>query len=116
MRLSARVTIYSGDDIEAWLPAVASIRKGCLMTTPPNVPIGAKLQADIEHRPGTGAGRFRARVRWYEPGSRQRRSKSETFADEAAAQAWIEQLKTAAARGIDPTAPPRPSPTTATPT
>lgn len=65
-------------------------------------PIGARLHADIERRPGVEGPAFRARVRWYDHTTRRRRSKSETFATEDAAHSWIATLKAAAAGGVDP--------------
>jgi integrase len=64
-------------------------------------PVGGRLHADIERRPGVGADGYRARVRWYDVDGK-RRSKSETFPDEPAALAWVEQLRAAAAGGVDP--------------
>jgi hypothetical protein len=65
-------------------------------------PVGAKLHSDIERRCGAGGDSYRARVRWYDPTTGKRRSKSETFADDDAAQSWIESLCRAAAGGVDP--------------
>src|SRR3712207_6717186 len=65
-------------------------------------PVGAKLHSDIELRPGAGGDSYRARVRWYDPTTGKRRSKSETFADDHAAQSWIDSLCRAAAGGVDP--------------
>lgn len=65
-------------------------------------PAGVRLHADVERRRGAAADGYRARVRWYEPGTDRRRSRSETFAGEDAARAWIETVRQAAARGVDP--------------
>jgi hypothetical protein len=69
------------------------------MATPP---IGAALAADIEYRPGSGISGYRARVRWSDPITKRRRSKSRTFANERDASQWIAQLQAAAAGGVDP--------------
>ena len=45
---------------------------------------------------------FRARVRWIDPTTGQRRSKSETFDKESAALAWIEGVQQLATAGVDP--------------
>lgn len=68
------------------------------------LPIGVTLSSDVEYRPGPEGDAFRARVRWNDPETRKRRSRSETFALEAAATAWIEQLESLAQQGIDPAA------------
>ncbi|MGD9935675.1 MAG: tyrosine-type recombinase/integrase [Dehalococcoidia bacterium] len=65
-------------------------------------PLGVKLHDDIEVRPGAGADGYRARVRWYDPTTRRRRSKSETFSTEEAALSWIDSLRRAAAGGVEP--------------
>jgi integrase len=65
-------------------------------------PIGVSLHADVEYRPGAAVHGHRARVRWYDPTTGKRRSKSETFATEDAALAWIESLRHAASGGVDP--------------
>jgi integrase len=72
------------------------------MTRSAELPVGVKLHSDIERRPGVDGDSYRARVRWYDPTTRKRRSKSETFSDDDAAQAWIDNLRRAAAGGVDP--------------
>ena len=67
-----------------------------------DLPIGLKMTADIEVRPGTDGDAYRARVRWFDPESRGRRSRSETFREEDAALAWIDQLRGLARSGVDP--------------
>ncbi|MBV9730310.1 MAG: site-specific integrase, partial [Pseudonocardiales bacterium] len=66
-------------------------------------PVGVSLSADIEHRPDRRAP-FRARVRWVDPATQRRQSKSEAFETEEAAVSWIEGLRRAALGGVDPTA------------
>lgn len=65
-------------------------------------PVGVSLHADVELRPGATINGYRARVRWYDPTTRKRRSKSETFSTEDAALSWIETLRRAAAGGVEP--------------
>ena len=64
-------------------------------------PIGVSLSADIEYRDGRALP-YRARVRWMNPSTKKRLSKSEQFATEDEAIAWIDGMKHAAAGGIDP--------------
>lgn len=64
-------------------------------------PIGVSLSSDVEHRPGRPHP-YRARVRWIDPVTRTRRSKSESVDTPEAAQAWIEAMERAARGGIDP--------------
>lgn len=64
-------------------------------------PIGVSLSADIEYRDGRALP-YRARVRWVDPSTKKRPSKSEQFATEDEAIAWIDDMKQAAAGGIDP--------------
>ncbi|WP_067476434.1 tyrosine-type recombinase/integrase [Actinomadura hibisca] len=68
-------------------------------------PLGVSLSADIEFREGRPKP-YRARVRWFVPGSapRRRTSVSESFAEEDQAKAWIDQMRQAARRGVDPLA------------
>jgi hypothetical protein len=47
-------------------------------------PVGVTLSADVEHRPDRRAP-FRARVRWVDPATKRRQSKSEAFETEQAA-------------------------------
>ncbi|EMD23435.1 tyrosine-type recombinase/integrase [Amycolatopsis azurea] len=65
------------------------------------VPIGISLSADIEYREGRTKP-YKARVRWVDPVTKKRPSKSESFAEEREAQQWIEQLEADAENGIDP--------------
>jgi integrase len=71
------------------------------MSTPEMPPIGVTLAADVEELPGRPRPR-RARVRWTDPVSKRRKSKSECFAEIEEAQAWIEGMRRAARGGIDP--------------
>jgi integrase len=66
-------------------------------------PVGVSLSADIEHRPDRRAP-YRARVRWVDPATKQRQSKSEAFETEELAVDWIAGLRRAALGGVDPTA------------
>ncbi|MGX1773769.1 hypothetical protein ACWIGW_16780 [Nocardia brasiliensis] len=67
------------------------------------IPLGIKLTADIEKLDRRRSSKtFRARVRWTNPLTKQRDSKSEAFETEDLAQAWIDQMKELARRGLDP--------------
>jgi integrase len=68
---------------------------------PEQLPIGVPIRGDIEHRPSR-AQRYRARVRWTDPVTKRRLSKSEAFDSEPAARAWIERIQDRARAGIDP--------------
>ncbi|MDO3647745.1 tyrosine-type recombinase/integrase [Nocardia mangyaensis] len=65
-----------------------------------NVPLGVEIRADIEERGKTS--RFRARVRWTDPTTKSRPSKSESFGTREEAEEWVAGIKDAAARGVDP--------------
>lgn len=69
--------------------------------TAPGIPVGVALHGAIEDRPDRPL-RFRARVRWTDPGSGKRRSKSEAFLTEAPANAWLEQMQRLALGGVHP--------------
>ncbi|MFB7763448.1 tyrosine-type recombinase/integrase [Streptomyces xiamenensis] len=64
-------------------------------------PMGVKLSEDIEFREGN-PNPFRARVRWFDPETRRRLSRSEMLLDEDAAKQWLERMRRAANRGITP--------------
>jgi integrase len=66
-----------------------------------NVPIGVKLSTDVEFRPGN-PNPYRARVRWSDPRTRRRRSRSQMLPDDDAARAWIARMERAASRGVTP--------------
>ncbi|MFC5139776.1 tyrosine-type recombinase/integrase [Actinomycetospora rhizophila] len=70
---------------------------------PQTTPIGVSLSEDIEHRPDRPTP-YRARVRWIDPTTKKRASKSEAFDTEDAAHAWVTNLREAAMRGVDPNA------------
>ncbi len=72
------------------------------MTTP-LLPIGVAVSTDVEHRPGR-PNPYRARVRWVDPASGRRRSKSQAFTDAEQAQAWLGTMQRAARGGVDPEA------------
>ena len=63
------------------------------------LPLGISLSADIEERSGEA---YRARVRWVDPTTKRRISKSQTFVTRKAAEDWINQLRQSARRGIGP--------------
>jgi integrase len=66
------------------------------------IPLGVSVRGDIEKR--DRAKPFRARVRWIDPATRTRQSKSEAFETEDEAREWIDKIQRAAARGVDPKA------------
>ncbi|MEU6563324.1 site-specific integrase [Nocardia nova] len=65
-----------------------------------DTPLGVPVTGYVEQR--GKAGRCRARVRWTDPATRRRETKSESFPNEDEALAWIERVTQAAARGVDP--------------
>ncbi|GAA3148193.1 site-specific integrase [Nonomuraea salmonea] len=67
------------------------------------LPVGITLASDVEHRPDRRMP-YRARVRWIDPVSKRRLSKSESVATPEAAAAWIEAMEKAARGGVDPLA------------
>src|SRR4249920_2348348 len=64
-------------------------------------PVGVSLSADIEHRPDR-AEPYRARVRWIDPVTKRRKSKSQACSSERVALDWIEAIRRVAQAGIDP--------------
>ncbi|NJQ14384.1 tyrosine-type recombinase/integrase [Streptomyces bohaiensis] len=64
-------------------------------------PLGVKVSGDIEHRPG-GPNPHRARVRWFDPRSGRRLSRSEMLPTSDDAEDWIKRMRRLAARGITP--------------
>src|SRR6266536_3025176 len=73
------------------------------MNKPQMQPIGVPLSSDVELREGRPKP-YKARVRWIDPTTKQRRSKSEAFGTPEEAQAWVDGMERAARGGIDPTA------------
>ena len=65
------------------------------------LPLGMSLSSDIEVR-SDRATPFRARVRWVDPVTKKRSSKSEAFDTRDAALDWVTRMERAAARGVDP--------------
>ncbi|MFE3195011.1 tyrosine recombinase XerC [Nocardia sp. NPDC059240] len=64
------------------------------------VPLGVEIRGSIEER--KRAKPFLARVRWTDPVTGKRDSKSQAFEERSEAEAWIERIQNAAARGVDP--------------
>jgi integrase len=64
-------------------------------------PVGVSLSADIEYRPDRPEP-YRARVRWIDPATKRRKSKSQACPSERAALDWIEAIRRVAQAGIDP--------------
>jgi integrase len=71
------------------------------MATKELPPVGVSLSSDVEVL-AVGVKRYRARVRWIDPATRRRRSRSECFAEPEQAQTWIDGIARAARGGIDP--------------
>jgi integrase len=65
------------------------------------LPVGVQVRSDIQHRADRPSP-FKARVRWIDPATKQRRSVSESFTSEDGAKNWIDRLKNAAIRGLSP--------------
>ncbi|MFF9902002.1 tyrosine-type recombinase/integrase [Streptomyces olivaceus] len=65
------------------------------------VPVGVRLSTDIEYRPDRPHP-YRARVRWFDPATKQRLSLSEGKADEDEAQEWLQDIIEAAQAGLSP--------------
>lgn len=64
------------------------------------VPLGIGLRSDIDFR--GKAGSCRARVRWSDPVTKKRASKSASFGTRDEAESWITQIEQASARGVNP--------------
>ena len=73
------------------------------MGQPEMPPVGVSLAADVEHREDRRQP-YRARVRWVDPATKRRRSRSESFGTAEAAQDWIDAMQRAARGGVDPIA------------
>jgi hypothetical protein len=64
-------------------------------------PVGVPLSADIEYRTDRPEP-YRARVRWIDPTTKRRKSKSQACSTEQAALDWIAAIRRVAEAGIDP--------------
>ncbi|MFD8334705.1 tyrosine recombinase XerC [Streptomyces solisilvae] len=64
-------------------------------------PIGVKLAVDVEYRADRPTP-YRARVRWTDPVTKRRQSRSEAFATDDESQTWIKRMERAASRGVTP--------------
>jgi hypothetical protein len=73
------------------------------MGQPEMPPVGVSLSDDVEYR-GDRRQPYRARVRWTDPVTNRRRSRSESFGTAAAAQGWVDAMRRAARGGVDPIA------------
>jgi hypothetical protein len=67
------------------------------------LPVGVTLSADIEDRKGVAEG-YRARVRWIDPATRERRSVSQACRTVTEAEDWIRELQQLALVGVNPEA------------
>ncbi|GAA3084371.1 hypothetical protein GCM10017562_62640 [Streptomyces roseofulvus] len=65
------------------------------------VPVGVRLSTDVEYRPDR-PNPYRARVRWFDPTTKRRRSLSEGKDSEEEAQEWIQAIIEAAEAGLAP--------------
>jgi hypothetical protein len=68
-------------------------------------PLAVSLSADIEYRADRPEP-YRARVRWIEPATKRRKSKSQACSSEQAALDWIEAIRRVARPGSTPKPPP----------
>lgn len=66
-------------------------------------PVGLSLSEDVEVRAARQSP-YRARVRWTDPTTMRRRSRSEAFVTEDEATQWLAMIRAAASRGVDPLA------------
>jgi hypothetical protein len=73
------------------------------MGQPETPPVGVSLSPDVEHRPDRRLS-CRARVRWVDPVTKRRKSRSESFATSEEAQGWVDAMQRAARGGVDPVA------------
>ena len=64
-------------------------------------PVGVALNGDVEYRPGRPKP-FKACVRWSDPATGKRPSRSESFDSREAADDWIEELQRLARAGVRP--------------
>ncbi|SDG81599.1 Site-specific recombinase XerD [Pseudonocardia oroxyli] len=71
------------------------------MTKAVEPPRSVELTTDVETR-GARFTTYRARVRWQDPATGQRKSTSKGFRDEDDAQAWLAHITSAARRGLSP--------------
>jgi hypothetical protein len=73
------------------------------VSTPQRPPVGVTLSCDVEVRADRPKP-YRARARWIDPHTKQRRSVSRSFEKPEGAQAWIDDMQRAARGGVDPAA------------
>jgi len=71
------------------------------VSTAQRPPIGVALSCDVEVREGRPKP-YRARARWIDPTTKQRRSVSKSTETPETAQAWIDDMRRAARGGVDP--------------
>jgi len=71
------------------------------MATKVQLPVGVSLSSDVEYREGSKLP-YRARVRWVDPTTKKRPSKSEQFATDDETNAWLDRMKRYAALGVTP--------------
>jgi integrase len=71
------------------------------MSAPQTPPIGVALSCDVEIRNGRPKP-YRARARWVDPTTKQRRGVSKSTETPEEAQAWLDDMQRAARGGVDP--------------
>jgi integrase len=67
----------------------------------PRLPIGTELSGDVEKRSGRTPS-YRARIRWIDPATRSRPSRSSSFPDRTSAEAWVATMQRLARAGRHP--------------
>jgi integrase len=73
------------------------------MSQPETPPVGVSLSEDVEYREDRRQP-YRARVRWVDPVTKRRKSRSVSFGDAELAQRWVDAMQRAARGGVDPVA------------
>jgi integrase len=71
------------------------------MPEPIALPLGVKVSTDIEFREGN-PNPYRARVRWFDPVTNDRKSKSEMLPTSHSAEEWVKRVERLAGRGVTP--------------
>ncbi|MEU4164524.1 hypothetical protein [Actinoplanes sp. NPDC026670] len=74
-----------------------------MTSTPQHPPLAVEIRSDVEYRAGRPKP-YKARVRWKDPATGERRSKSHSTATLEEADEWIEGMIRAASGGINPAA------------
>ena len=72
------------------------------MVSPELPPVGVRVSSDVEDLGESRHNRYRARVRWVDPTTGRRKTKSECVNSLEDAQAWLTGITRAARGGVDP--------------